>query len=120
MATTLAFLGRSLAKTIVIELGASLALGVRRPTDLAVIALAQALTNPVVAWGAARVGWTPGAGAGPWTAVMCLELAAVAVEALVYRSRLSAECRWREHPWCLSVLLNALSFAAGLVLAWAS
>ena len=116
MDPALAYLARCLVLTVAIEVSAAFALGVRSPRDVLVVALAQVLTNPPVAYAASWIGWSASASAGVWTAVIALELAAVAVEAFVYRFRLGENCPWAARPLALSALLNALSFAAGFVL----
>ncbi len=104
-------LGGSLALTLLAEVGAAF-LGGKRRTALAVVALANLLTNPpavlgLLLWRRANIPWE-----ADWIA--CAECLAVVVEALVYRA-------WRErfpHPWRLSLLLNAFSFSVGLLLQW--
>ena len=105
----------ALVLTVVIELaGACLLFGLRTRRALAVVALAQVVTNPSVELVCLAVGWTPRLPLAslPWLAVAAAELAAFAVEALLYRV---AEVG--EHPWRMAAVLNAVSFGLGLVAA---
>ena len=115
MDPALAYLGRCLLLTVAIEVSAAYALGVRSPRNTLVVALAQTVTNPPVAWAASQLGWSLDSPAPIWAAVIALELAAVAIEALVYRFRLDDDSAWAGRPWALSALLNAISFAAGFL-----
>lgn len=102
----LASLGISLALTLAIELTAAAAAG-KRGRALAIVALANVLTNPVVVLSALLWRWY----GLPHRALLiaALELGAVLTEGAVYRPM-------REdfpHPWRFSLLLNALSYALG-------
>ena len=102
-------LGISLLLTLAIEGCAALAAG-KRGRALVSVALANLLTNPPVVL--AVLLWRNAGLPGEGFLTAGLELLAVAAEALVYRSR-------REdfpHPWRFSLLLNVLSFGAGLFL----
>ena len=93
---------------------AVLLFGMRDRRQLSVVALAQVVTNPSVVLVCLWSGWRaslPLADAA-WRVMLAAELAAVAVEALLYRV---AEVG--EHPWRQSLVLNALSFGVGLLLA---
>lgn len=107
MPELLALLARCLLLTLAIELaGARLLFRIRDADALIVVALAQIATNPLVEIG------TIGAYSRlphPMAALAALELAAFVAEALIYRAKGVAG-----HPWALSLVLNALSFVAGL------
>ncbi len=99
--------------TIAVELGlAALLFGVRDRRAAAVVALAQVVTNPVVELGCLLVGWSPSlpVASPAWAIMLALELAAVAVEAWLYR-----ETDVFERPVMASVVLNLTSFAIGCV-----
>lgn len=104
-------LGLSLCVTLLLESAAALALGIRQRRDLLLVILVNVLTNPVVVLTLSLflfAGRTP-----PWYLVLALEAAAVAVEALLYRSRLEYR---RIHPLLLSLILNSISYIGGLLL----
>lgn len=105
---------RPLLLTIGIELALGMAL-LRERTGYAalVLALAQVATNPLVQLACMWSGWSLAAPLAslPWAALGAAELAAVAVEALLF-----CVAAITRHPWRLSAALNATSFAAGLLL----
>lgn len=106
-------LALALVLTMSIELGAAvLAFGLRERRELAVVALAQVVTNPTVELVCLWVGWNPRLplASGPWMVMLVAEAAALVVEALLYRV---AEVG--EHPWLMSAALNVLSFGLGIV-----
>lgn len=109
MPELLALLARCLLITLAIELaGACLLFRIRDVDTLIVVALAQLATNPLVETGAiGAYGYLP----HPAIMLAILELAAFAVEALIYRAKGIAE-----HPWAMSAILNTLSFVSGLSL----
>lgn len=107
-------LALALALTVAIELCAAvLVFGLRERRELAVVALAQVVTNPTVELVCLWVGWNPHLplASNPWMVMLVAEAAALVVEALLYHV---AEVG--EHPWLMSAALNVLSF--GLGIAW--
>lgn len=101
-------LAGSLGLTLLLELAFALARRVER-RDLAAVALANLLTNPVVVLGWHAAAWyAPGA---LIAVTLALEAGAVWAEGLVYarRSQIS-------RPWTFSLWANALSFLTGLLL----
>lgn len=108
-------LARTLAATIVLECAFGwLAFGLRSAWELRVVALAQVVTNPAVELVALACGWSPHLAVThpAWLVLGACEVAALVVEALLYRA---AELNGR--PWTTSAVLNAVSFGVGL--AWA-
>ncbi|RVU98591.1 hypothetical protein EII22_01940 [Coriobacteriales bacterium OH1046] len=107
MPEPLALLARCLLLTLAIELtGARLLFRIRDADALIIVALAQIVTNPLVETGViGACSYLP----HPVAAVVVLELAAFVAEALIYRAKGIAE-----HPWAMALVLNALSFVAGL------
>ena len=109
MSAWFAALGLSLALTLIIELGFAL-LCRRRGRALALVALVNVFTNPLVV--EAALLWRYYALPGYAAAVAVLELLAVWVEGLFYRkSRLGFS-----RPYVFSMAANALSFGLGLLL----
>lgn len=101
-----------LGLTILCESGLSLILKVRDKYDILIVVLAQIATNPLV------VAVTYCVGLCCSRIAYCLsvavaETAAVTVEALIYRYAL---CYRKIKPVFLSLILNAFSFSAGLLL----
>ena len=110
----LAVIALTCAVTIVVELGlAMLLFGIRGRHDCSVVALAQVATNPVVELGCVMLAWTPTSPPlGPaWAGMLALEVAAVAVEAWLYRSSGTFG-----RPLLASLVLNVASFALGCAL----
>ena len=98
----------SLFLTLVLELGFALLWGVSR-RDLLLVALANALTNPVVVLCyTVTVSFIPRL-LTPIVAV--LELGAVAVEGWLFRTR--SDIRY---PWIFALCVNLFSFTIGLIL----
>ena len=102
-------LGISLALTLAVELAIALALG-KRGRALAVVALANLLTNPPVVFLTLLGYLRHWAGLRLW--IICAELAVLAAEALIYR-RFEDDFK---QPWLFSLLLNGVSFGMGVVL----
>lgn len=102
---------RCLLLTVAAEGLLSLAFRVRTGKEQAIILLANVLTNPLVVSLSYAAAFFLGTGAY-YPAMAVLEVAAVTVEALLYRKMLPAQ----RHPFWLSLGLNAGSFLAGL--AW--
>ena len=106
---------RNLALTIAIEAAVAWAFfGLRTAYNLRTVALAQVVTNPFVELCVIGLHWNaflPFASL-PWIALLCLEVAAFVVEALLYRT-----AQVGARPWLLSAVLNATSFGMGLI--WA-
>jgi len=100
----------NLLLTIAVELGAAAIAGVRG-SNLAIIALINCVTNPVVNYCYDWVWlWQNGQGALPYICLAVLEVSVVAVEALLFKKLL----RYRKiKPLQLSLLLNGASFLIG-------
>ena len=109
MKSWLTSLGISLGLTLLIETGFALACG-KRGRDLALVALANVLTNPVVVLTAllcrAYTALPPAAYIAP------MEALATLTEALVYRNA----ARDIRRPLLFSLCANALSYGLGLAL----
>lgn len=108
-------LGKTLVLTVIIELAAAIVFfGVRTCHDILVVVLAQVVTNPSVELLCLTVGWRANLSllSQPWLSVLAAELAAWAIEALLYRF-----AGVTRHPWLMSAVLNGVSFGLGLVLA---
>ena len=100
---------RSLAVTLALETAAAALLGCRGKRELAVVALVNLLTNPplviitfLVQYVAARPVY--------YAVLAVCEAAAVLTEAFIYKKSIKTRLR----PLLFSLLLNALSFGAGL------
>ena len=122
---------RCLVCTVVIEGVAAFVLGIRRAADQAVVALANVLTNPPLVVSTTLVGLFCGRGAYTVTLII-LEVAALLVEALVYRSVMrlgtgsggrfsfftGGDVRFanRFAPIIVSLILNACSYFGGELL----
>ena len=87
-----------------------------RGWDLVLIGLINCVTNPLVnliyAWALLSF---PRESPLPYVVLAALELAALFGEGLAFRLTLRF-CRF--HPLLLSLILNAASFTAGLLIAW--
>ena len=104
-------LALSLALTLVLELGAAFLLGVRDKKDFLLLFLVNVVTNPPLVL--ALDLWYLARGAPPWYLIGALEAAAVIVEWLLLRCRLT----YRKIPTILfAIILNAISFLGGLLL----
>ena len=102
-------LGTSLALTLAVELGFALICRYRGPV-LALVALVNVLTNPLVVQAALL--WRYYALPGYAAAIAALELLAVWLEGLIYqKSRLGIS-----RPDVFSLAANVLSFGLGLLL----
>lgn len=100
----------NLLLTLAVELGAAAIVGVRGG-DLAVIALINCVTNPVVNLCYDGIWlWQNGQGALPYVCLAVLEIGVVAVEALLFKKLL--RCKKIKPLW-LSLLLNGASFLTG-------
>ena len=106
-------MGIGLGLTLLTELSLALLLKIRGKKDLAVIALVNLLTNPVVNYCYYWAIYLFGRHSGYTVLILALlELAAVLTEFLLYRPLLSFQ---RFGKLRLSLLLNGASFAAGLI-----
>lgn len=108
-------LAKTLALTVAIELALAVALfGLRTRREMLVVALAQVVTNPSVELLCLAVGWRASLPllSMPWLVMLAAELAACAVEALLYRT-----ADVSRHPWLMSAVLNSASLGLGLLLA---
>ena len=106
------YMARALALTILFETGLALILGVRKKRDIAVVVLAQALTNPPLVITLMlinlRCGFTIYC-----AAVAVLEILAFLAEGVVYKKTLDFK---KINPFLLSLILNVFSFSAGQVI----
>lgn len=100
----------NLLLTLAVEPGAAAIAGVRG-SDLAILALINCVTNPLVNYCFDWIWiWQNGQGAVPYICLAVLEIGVVAVEALLFKKLL----RYRKiKPLPLSLLLNGASFAVG-------
>ena len=101
--------------TIAIELAAAIAFfRIRSTDDMRIIVLAQLATNPIVQLCSMLVGWSPSDPfpSASWAAIIILEVAAVIVEAYIYRY-----AQTFEKPVLASCALNAASFCIGCAVA---
>lgn len=103
-----ASLAVSLALTLVLELGFALLWGAAR-RDLALVALANVLTNPAVVLGYTLTALFFPAALPPVTLV--LEAGAVLVEGRLFAAR--GDIRF---PWGFSLCANLFSFSVGLLI----
>ena len=107
-------MGIGLALTRTVELTLAFVMKIRSRRELAVIALANVLTNPVVNYCYYWAIYLFGSRSGYTILVIAaLEIAAVVTEYLIYRPLLSFQ---RFGKLKLSLLLNGASFAAGLLI----
>lgn len=100
---------RSLLLTLAVELGIAWLIGVRKRKDLALVALVNVLTNPPLVLILDLV-YVFDRDHLHWYLIAALELAAVCIEALLYRNRLEFK---RISPWQISLLLNGISYFGG-------
>ena len=103
---------RALLLTILFETALALILGVRGKRNIAVVVLAQAVTNPPLVITLMpinlRCGFTIYC-----AAVAALEILAFLTEGAIYRSALDFK---KINPFLLSLILNVFSFSAGQVI----
>lgn len=105
---------KALALTVLIEVPAAWLLGVRDRVDLALTALINCVTNPIVNFLLLVVNlFAPGGGAARIAVIAVLEIGAVVSEGLFYRRSLAYR---KLHPMLLSLILNGLSFGLGLLI----
>ena len=80
--------------------------------SLAIVALAQLVTNPVVEVVCLASGWRPSLPllSSAWACMAVVELAACVVEGAIYR-----HTDVSGHPWAMSCTLNAFSFGVGVL-----
>lgn len=104
-------LSLSLCLTIAVECLLSFALGVRKAKDYLLIVLVNIITNPLV--GILLDLFYFYVSPPPWFFIAFLEIAAVFAEWLLYRGRLQYK---KISPLLLSLMLNAGSYLAGLLL----
>ncbi|GEM_PF-6704632 len=111
MADTLALMALCLALTLAVEVaGARTLFGIRDARALAVIALAQCATNPLVEAGTVCA-YLLLPRPYPLAFVAVLEVCAFVAEALIYRAK-GVGVR----PWHMSAALNTLSICVGFIL----
>lgn len=110
----LGLMARALLLTIAFELPLGFLFTYERTRrEVAVISLAQVVTNPSVQLVCMFTGWHPSLPllSAPWVSLLLAEVAVCAIEALLYRL---ADITSR--PLTMSAVLNASSFGLGLVL----
>ena len=115
MGEILAPMAFALAMTIVVEVVLSVVLfGMRGRRELAIVVLAQVVTNPIVEFVCLVSCWYPSLPllSWPWAALLVIEVLATVAEALLY-----CATSITPYPWCMSCILNATSFAVGLLIA---
>ena len=100
---------RCLILTVITECVFAFVSGVRKKTDFALVALANILTNPPLVVGTLLAGFFFGTKVRIITVIFA-EILAVAAEALVYSKTLDFK---KMKPLTISLILNAVSFAAG-------
>lgn len=100
----------SLGMTVVLEEGFGWMVGVRNRWDMALIALVNLLTNPVVVL-IYHLNGIYG-GMNPACTAVLLEMGAIAAEGMCYR----AAAGGIRHPWLFSAGANLFSYTAGLVI----
>ncbi|MCR5522138.1 MAG: hypothetical protein K6F64_00685 [Clostridia bacterium] len=102
---------KSLLLTVLFECALAFLLKTRKPLDLATVALAQAVTNPVVVVTnyliTVFIGMT-----AHYIALAVLEISAFLTEALIYRKLKTC----RMNPFLFSFILNLFSFTAGEII----
>lgn len=103
----------SLGLTLLIELSLAALFKVRTKRGLLIVLLANVLTNPAVVFLCMALGPFLGKFYLPFQ--LLAEAVAVFVEAYVYR-QFQADLRASLRPFLLSLVLNACSYGAGLVL----
>lgn len=100
----------NLLLTLAVELGVAAVAGVRG-SDLAIIALINCVTNPLVNYCYDWIWlWRNGQGALPYFCLALLEIGVVAAEALLFKKLLRFR---RIKPLWLSLLLNGASLLTG-------
>ncbi len=99
--------------TILIEGLAALALGVRSRQGLAVVTLANIVTNPLLVCSVYITGYFCG-NSVRMPLEYALEIAAVITEGIIY---LKIPVHKKLNPFLLSLILNAVSYASGYVIA---
>ena len=101
-----------LSLTILCETGLSLIVKVRNRYDILIVVLAQVATNPLVVAVTSCVGMYCSSTAY-YLSVAAAESVAVLAEAVIYRYALDYR---KIKPLLLSLILNAFSFSAGLLI----
>ena len=103
----------SLGLTLVIELMLAFVFRVRSKRGLLIVLLANVLTNPVAVFLCMASGLSPGR--GYYLFQLGVEAAVVLAEGFIY-SRFREDLRAAVKPFLLSLILNACSYGAGLIL----
>ena len=101
----------SLLLTLALELAASFLLGVRSRRDFLLVFLVNVVTNPVAGLIFDGV-WLSSGRMPRWYLVLAMEVAAVCVEALLYRGRLHYQ---KLRPILFSLVLNCISYLGGVI-----
>lgn len=103
----------SLLLTLAIELLLGFRLGVDGGKNVLVLLCANVCTNPAVVFLYSLVRLSGGSAVLKIAVLALLEIAAVLAEGFIYQKCLVYE---KMSPWLLSLLLNAVSFGAGLLI----
>lgn len=101
----------SLILTIIIELGISLILGIRKKCDIYVVILVNICTNPIVVYIANCLKLLNNMVYN--IVIVILEIMVVIVEFELYKRYLKA---YKKSPLALSIINNTLSFGIGLII----
>ena len=115
MIEVLALMAYALVMTVIVEVLLAVVLfGIRGRRGLVVVALAQAVTNPIVEFVCLASNWRPSLPlwSWPWVALLAVEVTAMVAEAVLYRV-----ANVVRRPWLMSCVLNGISFGAGLLIA---
>ncbi len=102
-----------LALTIFVECACALIVGLRSAYDLAVVALINVITNPVLVWSVVTLDLLLARGLSRWPGVLVLEALVVLAEWRLLGWALGNRV---QRPFLLAAGFNAASFGAGLVL----
>lgn len=106
------YLVNALLMTVIIETAIALLIGIRKPSDILNVILANVFTNPIVVFSVFIIGYIYGNKVRV-AATVFLELFAFLAEAVIYRKTLSTK---RINPFLVSLILNAISFFVGEIL----
>lgn len=102
----------SLILTIIIELGVSILLGIRKKDDIYIVILVNICTNPVVVYIANCI-MLFNNDILYNVIVGVMEIIVVIVEYILYKKYLE---HYKKSPFMLSLINNAVSFGIGLIL----
>lgn len=99
-----------LALTVLIETSVAVLLGIRKPKQLVLVALANIVTNPLLHLLAGAVYRTFGAQAMRAVIYIVLEPLVILAEGWIYQKRLGIS-----HPYRVSVIMNMVTIAGGVI-----